>query len=119
MTLKHSPTRPLNAGIVDLDRAAHNAQGNDELSDRPPDLEAARSRSPQWVPRIRRRAGDTGGDGKARSEAIRAGRHVTMPGLNAAPDDGHPQHAGNGVLMRHGFTLVWERLARRSSQFSD
>src|SRR3984893_4722655 len=30
-----------------------------------------------------------------------------MPRLNGAPEGGHPQHAGNGFLMRHGFTLVW------------
>jgi hypothetical protein len=30
-----------------------------------------------------------------------------MPRLNGAADGGHPQHAGNGFLMRHGFTLVW------------
>jgi hypothetical protein len=30
-----------------------------------------------------------------------------MPRLNSAPDGGHPQQAGNGFLMRRGFTLVW------------
>jgi hypothetical protein len=30
-----------------------------------------------------------------------------MPRLNSAPDGGHPQHAGNGFLMRRGFTVVW------------
>jgi hypothetical protein len=29
-----------------------------------------------------------------------------MPRLNGAPDGGHPQHAGNGFLIRRGFTLV-------------
>jgi hypothetical protein len=27
--------------------------------------------------------------------------------LNGAPEGGRPQHAGNGFLMRHGFTVVW------------
>jgi hypothetical protein len=30
-----------------------------------------------------------------------------MARLNGAPDGGHPQHAGNGFLMRRGFTVVW------------
>ena len=38
------------------------------------------------------------------------GNQPVMPRLNDAPDGGHPQHAGNGFLMRRGFTLV-ERLA--------
>ena len=48
------PTHPLNAGIVNLDRAARNAQRQRRVSQRLPDLEAARSRSRQWVPRLRR-----------------------------------------------------------------
>jgi hypothetical protein len=35
------------------------------------------------------------------------GNQPIMPRLNGAPDGGHPQHAGNGFLMRRGFTLVW------------
>jgi hypothetical protein len=30
-----------------------------------------------------------------------------MSRLNGAPEGGHPQSAGNGFLMRRGFTLVW------------
>src|SRR5256714_6091031 len=30
-----------------------------------------------------------------------------MPLLNGAPDGGQPQHAGNGFLMRRGFTVMW------------
>jgi len=35
------------------------------------------------------------------------GNQPIMPRLNGAPDGGRPQHAGNGFLMRRGFTLVW------------
>ena len=35
------------------------------------------------------------------------GNQPIMPRLNGAPDGGHPQHAGNGFLMRRGFTMVW------------
>jgi hypothetical protein len=35
------------------------------------------------------------------------GNQPIMPRLNGAPDGGHPQNAGNGFLMRRGFTLVW------------
>ena len=34
-----------------------------------------------------------------------------MPRINGAPDGGHPQHAGNGFLMRRGSTVRVERLA--------
>jgi hypothetical protein len=35
------------------------------------------------------------------------GNQPTMARLNGAPDGRHPQHAGNGFLMRRGFTVVW------------
>jgi hypothetical protein len=35
------------------------------------------------------------------------GNQPIMPRLNGAPDGGHPPHAGNGFLMRRGFTVVW------------
>jgi hypothetical protein len=35
------------------------------------------------------------------------GNQPIMPRLNGAPEGGHPQHAGNGFLMRRGFTMVW------------
>src|SRR5262249_13257529 len=35
------------------------------------------------------------------------GNQPIMPRLNGAPDGGHPGNAGNGFLMRRGFTLVW------------
>ena len=35
------------------------------------------------------------------------GNQPAMPRLNGAPEGGHPETAGNGFLMRHGFTVVW------------
>ena len=86
------PTHPLNAGIVNLDRAARNAQGNVEYrSDfrilKPLDLDR--------------------GNGCLVYDVPNRGNQPIMPRLNGAPDGGHPQHAGNGFLMRRGFTLVW------------
>jgi hypothetical protein len=86
------PTHPLNAGIVNLDRAARNAQGNVEYrSDfrilKPVDLDRGNLCLVYDVPN--------------------RGNQPIMPRLNGAPDGGHPQHAGNGFLMRRGFTVVW------------
>ena len=86
------PTHPLNAGIVNLDRAARNARGNVEYrSDfrilKPLDLDRGNVCLVYDVPN--------------------RGNQPIMPRLNGAPDGGHPQHAGNGFLMRRGFTVVW------------
>jgi hypothetical protein len=86
------PTHPLNAGIVNLDRAARNARGNVEYrSDfrilKPLDLDR--------------------GNGCLVYDVPNRGNQPIMPRLNGAPDGGHPQHAGNGFLMRRGFTVVW------------
>jgi Alpha/beta hydrolase domain len=86
------PSHPLNVGIVALDRAARNAQGNVEYrSDfrilKPLDLDR--------------------GNGCLVYDVPNRGNQPIMPRLNGAPDGGHPQHAGNGFLMRRGFTLVW------------
>ena len=86
------PTHPLNVGILNLDRAARNARGNVEYrSDfrilKPLDLDR--------------------GNGCLVYDVPNRGNQPIMPRLNAAPDGGHPQHAGNGFLMRRGFTLVW------------
>jgi hypothetical protein len=86
------PTDPLNAGIVNLDRAARNAGGNVEYrSDfrilKPVDIER--------------------GNGCLLYDVPNRGNQPIMPRLNGAPDGGHPQHAGNGFLMRRGFTVVW------------
>jgi hypothetical protein len=86
------PTHPLNDGIVNLDKAARNANGNVEYhSDfrilKPLDLDR--------------------GNGCLVYDVPNRGNQPIMPRLNGAPDGGHPQHAGNGFLMRRGFTIVW------------
>ena len=86
------PMHPRNAGIVNLDRAARNAQGNVEYrSDfrilKPVDLDR--------------------GNGCLVYDVPNRGNQPILPRLNRAPDGGHPQHAGNGFLMRRGFTVVW------------
>jgi hypothetical protein len=86
------PTHPLNAGIVNLDRAARNAQGNVEYrSD-------FRILKPLALDR---------GNGCLVYDVPNRGNQPIMPRLNGAPDGGHPQHAGSGFLMRRGFTVVW------------
>src|SRR5436305_2612228 len=86
------PTHPLNAGIVNLDRAARNAQGNVEYRSgfrilKPLDLDR--------------------GNGCLVYDVPNRGNQPIMPRLNGAPDGGHPHDAGNGFLMRRGFTVVW------------
>jgi hypothetical protein len=87
------PEHPLNAGIVNLDRAARNARGNVEYRSefrilKPVDLDR--------------------GNGCLVYDVPNRGNQPIMPRLNGAPDGGHPQHAGNGFLMRRGFTVVWD-----------
>jgi hypothetical protein len=86
------PTHRLNVGIVNLDRAARNTHGNVEYQSdfrilKPLDLDR--------------------GNGCLVYDVPNRGNQPIMPRLNGAPDGGHPQHAGNGFLMRRGFTLVW------------
>src|SRR4051794_2441567 len=86
------PGHPLNAGIVNLDRAARNAHSNVEYrSDfrilKPLDLDR--------------------GNGCLVYDVPNRGNQPIMPRLNGAPDGGRPQHAGNSFLMRRGFTVVW------------
>jgi Alpha/beta hydrolase domain len=86
------PTHPRNAVIVNLDRAARNARGNvayrsDFRILKPLDLDR--------------------GNGCLVYDVPNRGNQPIMPRLNGAPEGGHPQDAGNGFLMRHGFTLVW------------
>jgi hypothetical protein len=86
------PTHPLNVGIVNLDPAARNARGNVEYrSDfrilKPVDLDRGNLCLVYDVPN--------------------RGNQPIMARLNGTPDGGHPQHAGNGFLMRRGFTVVW------------
>jgi Alpha/beta hydrolase domain len=86
------PTHPLNVGIVNLDRAARNAHRNVEYQSdfrilKPLDLDR--------------------GNGCLVYDVPNRGNQPIMPRLNGAPDGGHPKHAGNGFLMRRGFTVVW------------
>jgi hypothetical protein len=86
------PTHRLNAGIVNLDKAAHNARGHVEYQSdfrilKPLDLDR--------------------GNGCLVYDVPNRGNQPIMARLNGAPDGGHPQHAGNGFLMRRGFTVVW------------
>jgi hypothetical protein len=86
------PVHPLNAGIVNLDRAARNANGKVEYQSdfrilKPLDLDC--------------------GNGCLLYDVPNRGNQPIMPRLNGAPEGGHPQDAGNGFLMRRGFTVVW------------
>src|ERR1700681_1279217 len=86
------PEHPLNAGIANLDRAARNARGNVEY---------------QSEFRILKPVDLNRGNGCLVYDVPNRGNQPIMPRLNGAPDGGHPQHAGNGFLMRRGFTVVW------------
>jgi hypothetical protein len=86
------PTHRLNADIVNLDKAARNPRGHVEYrSDfrilKPLDLDR--------------------GNGCLVYDVPNRGNQPIMARLNRAPDGGHPQDAGNGFLMRRGFTVVW------------
>jgi hypothetical protein len=89
------PAHPLNSGIVDLDLAPRNARGRVEYTTdlyilRPVDL--AR------------------GNGALLYDVNNRGRKYVLGQHNsgrAADDPDTLEHAGNGFLMRHGFTVVW------------
>jgi len=89
------PAQPLNAGIVDLDKAPRNARGQVEYSAdfyilKPVDL--AR------------------GNGALLYDVNNRGNKRALIQFNSAPasnDPATPAQAGNGFLMRNGFTLVW------------
>jgi len=86
------PTHRLNTGIVNLDKAARNARGHVEYQSdfrilKPLDLDR--------------------GNGCVVYDVPNRGNQPIMARLNGAPEGGHPQNAGNGFLMRRGFTVVW------------
>jgi hypothetical protein len=86
------PTHRLNASIVNLDKAARNPRGHVEYQSdfrilKPLDLDR--------------------GNGCLVYDVPNRGNQPIMARLNSAPEGGHPQHAGNGFLMRRGFTVVW------------
>ena len=86
------PAHALNAGIVNLDKAPRNARG---LVDYQVDL------------RILKPIDLDCGNGWLLYDVPNRGNQPVMPRLNGAPEGGHPTTAGNGFLMRHGFTVVW------------
>lgn len=89
------PAHALNRDIVDLDRAPRNASGRvayaaDFYILKPMDL--AR------------------GNGALFYDVNNRGNKIILQQLNSAPRVNDPttaDHAGNGFLMRHGFTVVW------------
>jgi hypothetical protein len=86
------PTHRLNASIVNLDKAARNPCGHVEY---------------QSDFRILKPLNLDRGNGCLLYDVPNRGNQPIMPRLNGAPDGGHPGNAGNGFLMRRGFTLVW------------
>jgi len=92
---KVDPKNPLNKVIVDLDKAPRNQNGNVEY----------------WTdiyflkPVDMRR-----GNGKIFYDAPNRGSKRILMFLNDAPENNDPsnlQDAGNGFLMRQGYTILW------------
>jgi hypothetical protein len=89
------PKHPLNAVIVDIDKAPRNASGLVEYSSdfyilKPVDI--------------------TKGNGALLYDVNNRGRKRALVQFNSAPASNDPttlEHAGNGFLMRQGFTVVW------------
>jgi hypothetical protein len=89
------PALPLDAVIVDLDKAPRNARGQVEYAAdfyilRPADLAK--------------------GNGALLYDVNNRGNKRALIAFNSAPasnDPATPADAGNGFLMRHGFSVVW------------
>ncbi len=89
------PAEALNAGIVDLDKAPRNARGRVEYSSdfyilRPADMAK--------------------GNGALLYDVNNRGNKRALIQFDSAPpsnDPATPEQAGNGFLMRQGFTVVW------------
>src|SRR5262249_8858180 len=89
------PKSPLNAAIVDLDKAPRNARGMVEYSAdfyilKPVDV--------------------TKGNGALFYELANRGNKGILPRFNYAAGSNDPtttEHAGDGFLMRQGYTLLW------------
>ncbi len=89
------PAHPHNSGIVDLGKAPQNARGRVEYS---ADFY------------ILKPAEMVKGNGALFYDVNNRGNKRALIQFNSAPganDPTTPEHAGNGFLMRHGFTLVW------------
>jgi hypothetical protein len=89
------PAHPLNAGIVNLDRAPRNADGRVEYRSEFALLTPSNpARGNRWL----------------LYDVINRGNRLALTRLNRAAETqrpGQPAHAGDGFLMRHGFTVVW------------
>jgi hypothetical protein len=89
------PADPLNAVIVDIDKAPRNARGRVEYSSdfyilKPADI--------------------TRGNGALLYDVNNRGNKRALIQFNSAPAANDPENAaqaGNGFLMRYGFTVVW------------
>ena len=89
------PTHPLNAGIVNLDRTSRNATGRVEYWFdfhllKPVDLRR--------------------GSRRIFYDVLNRGNKLALNNLNDAPLVNEPigaGDAGNGFLMRHGYSLLW------------
>jgi hypothetical protein len=89
------PSHPLNAPIVNLDKAPRNAAGRVEY----------RSDFTLMTPTDLAR-----GNGWLLYDVVNRGNKVALTRLNRGADGNRPttaSHAGDGFLMRHGFSLIW------------
>jgi hypothetical protein len=89
------PTAASNSGIVDLDKAPRNAKGMVEYS------------SDFY---ILKPANLAKGNGALLYDVNNRGGKQALFQFNSAPrsnDPSTPADAGNGFLMRHGFTIAW------------
>jgi hypothetical protein len=89
------PSHPLNATIVNLDQAPRNAAG----------LVEYRSDFTLMTPTDLAR-----GNGWLLYDVPNRGNKVALTRLNRGADGNRPTtaaHAGDGFLMRHGFSLIW------------
>jgi hypothetical protein len=89
------PSNPGNKGIVDIRHAPRNARGRVEYS---ADFDLLRPADPFK------------GNGTLLYEANNRGNKLILRQLNAAPQSNAldtAESAGDGFLMRHGFTLAW------------
>src|SRR3977135_1752838 len=89
------PKSPLNAAIVDLDKAPRNARGMVEYS---ADFYILKPVDPSK------------GNGALFYELSNRGNKGILARFNDAAGSNDPttaQHAGNGFLMRQGYTLLW------------
>ncbi|MBV8358748.1 MAG: hypothetical protein JO189_12530 [Deltaproteobacteria bacterium] len=89
------PTHPLNAGILNIGKAPTNAAGRVEYEVdfyllRPADLRR--------------------GNRRIFYDVVNRGNKLALNNLNDAPrvnNPAHPDDAGNGFLMRQGYSLLW------------